>query len=132
MTYNKKDLSLYRIQKAKEDFDAARELFDQKFFSQSINRSYYTMFHSARAVLALEGLDAKKHAGVIHLFNTNFVREGKIEERFGTFLQTAFNVRTRSDYHDFYIASKDDAQMHLENAKQFLLMIENYLSKILE
>ena len=119
MEYSKEELALYRLQKAKEDFSSAKELFEKNHYAQSINRSYYTVFHAARAVLAFDGFDAKKHSGVIHFFNVNYVGTNKIDEKYGKILTTAFNVRIRSDYHDFYVASKDDAKLQLEQAEQF-------------
>jgi uncharacterized protein (UPF0332 family) len=49
-----KDLCLYRIEKAKGDLKAARILLKKKLYSQSLNRSYYAIFHMARALLALD------------------------------------------------------------------------------
>ena len=52
---NKKiiELSNYRIDKAKEDLETAIELIELRKFSQSVNRSYYAIFHAVRALLAL-------------------------------------------------------------------------------
>ncbi|MCP5050760.1 MAG: HEPN domain-containing protein, partial [bacterium] len=63
------DLSAYRIEKAKSALDSAELLLNGKKFSDSINRSYYSMFHTARALLALDKFDSKKHSGIISYFN---------------------------------------------------------------
>ena len=47
------NLAMYRIRKAKDNFD-------QKHYGLSINRSYYAMFTSARAILALKEMDSSK------------------------------------------------------------------------
>ena len=54
------DLSKYRLDTAKGDLKAARLLFDATKFRSSVNRSYYAIFHSMRAVLAFDSFDAKK------------------------------------------------------------------------
>ncbi len=132
MGYSEKELSEHRLQKAKEDFEAAKELFANDKFSQSINRSYYAIFHATRALLTFDRFDSKKHSGVIHFFHHNYIATNKIEPRFGKMLSIAFNIRVRADYHDFFIASKKDAQIQIENADEFVKMVEKYLSKVLE
>ena len=47
------DLCRYRLDKAKDDLRVSKSNLENKNFSQSINRSYYSMFHAVRAVLAL-------------------------------------------------------------------------------
>lgn len=44
----------------------------------SIGRSYYAMFSAVRAILALDGVDYSKHAGVISYFQREYVKSGII------------------------------------------------------
>lgn len=62
------ELARYRLEKAKEDFQASSELFKLNLYKQSMNRSYYAIFHAVRSLLALDGVDFKKHSGVIGYF----------------------------------------------------------------
>lgn len=78
MEYSKKELSHYRLQRAKEDLEAAKKLFANNMFVQSINRSYYSIFHSTRALLAFDQFDSKKHSGVIHFFHQNYIATVKL------------------------------------------------------
>ena len=55
----------YRLERAKEDLQAARVNHSSGLFKASINRSYYAIFHSIRAVNILDGFDASN--GVIDL-----------------------------------------------------------------
>ena len=64
-----KDLSIYRLERALEDLATAEDNLSNGRFRASVNRSYYAIFHAARAVLALDGLDFKKHAGVVGTFS---------------------------------------------------------------
>lgn len=122
------DLSKYRLQKAEEDLDSATVLFENKKYSQSLNRSYYAMFHSTRSLLALDKFDSKKHSGVISFFNQNYIKSGKIESIYGRMLMDAQRTRTKSDYDDFYVASKDEAAKQLDDAKAFVEKILLYLN----
>jgi uncharacterized protein (UPF0332 family) len=132
MEYSEKTVAIYRLNKAREDLSSAKELCNSNSFAQSINRSYYTIFHSARALMAFDRFDSKKHSSIISFFNQNYCATGKIEEQYGKMLSGAFNIRIKSDYQDFYIASKGDAELQLKNAEEFLKMVENNLSNALE
>jgi uncharacterized protein (UPF0332 family) len=125
------DLSLYRLEKARSDLGTAEENLQKDRVSQSINRSYYAMFHAARALLALDKLDSRKHSGVISFFNQNYIKSGKIEREFSRMLADAFDIRKESDYNDFYVAVREDAQTQLGNAKKFLKRIQEYIKNVI-
>ena len=58
-------LAKHRINTAKEDLETAIDLLKMGRYKGATNRAYYAIFHSMRAVLALEGVDFKKLSGVI-------------------------------------------------------------------
>ncbi len=64
-----RDLSKYRIEKAKDDLETSEIMLENNKYSQSINRSYYAMFHAVRSLLALDKFDSHKHSGLISHFN---------------------------------------------------------------
>ena len=64
-----KDLSDYRLERAKEDLGRAKREFDIGDYKLAQNRSYYAVFHAMRAVNALDDYDSRKHSGVISHFN---------------------------------------------------------------
>lgn len=123
------ELSKYRVDKAVEELEIAKKLFEENYFAKSLNSSYYSMFHATRALLAIEKVDSKKHAGLINFFNNLFIRTGKISEQYFTSISKAFNIRMQSDYKDFYVATKQDAETQIQNAEKFLEMVKDYLSK---
>jgi uncharacterized protein (UPF0332 family) len=123
------NLAKYRLEKADIELEIAKNLFKDNYFAKSLNSSYYSMFHPTRALLAFEKVDSKKHSGLINFFNNLFIRNGKIEQIYFTFLSTAFNIRQQSDYIDFYIATKEDAERQIQNAELFVKMIKSYLVK---
>ena len=51
----KRSLIDYRMEKAKTDLNAAKMNYEAGFYDTSANRSYYAIFHAARAVLMLNG-----------------------------------------------------------------------------
>ncbi len=67
------ELCIYRFQKATETLDAAQLCMTGKFFKDAINRSYYAAFYSIKAVLALDGIDFKRHKDAVGYFNKTYV-----------------------------------------------------------
>jgi len=124
-----KELSAYRYSKAIEDLSAAEVTLKEALYKVSINRSYYAIFHAMRAITALVGYDSSKHSGIIAYFNLNFVKTGEFDKDSSKIVKTASFLREKSDYEDFYIASKQDAEKQLEDAKIFLSKVDAYLRK---
>jgi uncharacterized protein (UPF0332 family) len=111
------DLSKYRIEKAANEIEASQMNLAAGRFTQSISNSYYAIFHSIRAAMALDQLDSKKHSGVISIFRANYVKTGAFSKEISDYIQMAFDGRKQADYEDFYISSKSDATKQLEHAR---------------
>jgi len=116
------------MKRAHEDLDTSKLLLDNDRLTQSINRSYYSIFHATRALLAREGFDSKKHTGVIAYFNLNFVKTGKIEKEYSKILMNAKDTRNDSDYDDYFIISKEDTKKQIDEAEMFIKRIEAYIT----
>ncbi|MCX6579550.1 MAG: HEPN domain-containing protein [Candidatus Aminicenantes bacterium] len=123
------DLSKHRLRKSREELASSRLLFENNRLSQSINRSYYSIFHATRALLALDSFDSKTHTGVIAYFNKNFIKPGRIEKEYSKILMNAKDARNESDYDDFYIISKEETETQLNNAEKFINRIEAYINE---
>ncbi len=120
-------LSKYRLEKSKNDLKVAVANYESNFYSQSLNRSYYSIFHAVRALLAFDKFDSKKHTGIISFFQLNYVKTNRFDLTFSKILINAEKVRVESDYNDFYVASKEETLNQIENAKLFIEGIEKYI-----
>jgi uncharacterized protein (UPF0332 family) len=80
-----------------------------------------------RAILAIEGFDSKKHSGIISAFRQRYIKTGVFPSELSDVIQDAFDLRSDSDYEDFYIISKDNVLKQTENAKVFLSLLESYI-----
>ena len=129
MLDNRKELMNYRLKMAKERLHSSKILLDNGSYKDSIGRSYYAMFTSVRALLAIEGQDFSKHAGVIAYFQKEFVKTGKFDKKYSKYISQAFQIRNNTDYADFFIVSMQDAKEQYERAKEFLEAIEKYLAE---
>ncbi len=95
------DLSAYRYKKAEEELSATSMLFNHKLYSSYLNRSYYAMFHAARSLFAFQKIDSKIHNCVKLFFDQNYIKTGKIENKYSGILRDVYIIRQKSDYNDF-------------------------------
>ncbi|MCD8075404.1 MAG: HEPN domain-containing protein [Lachnospiraceae bacterium] len=126
---NRENLSAYRLESAEEHLRASKLLLDGGFRKDSIGRSYYAMFAAARALLALDEVDFSKHAGVISYFQKEYIKTGRFDKEYSKYLTEAFRIRNHSDYADFYVASRQDAEEQYERAEKFCRAIREYIEK---
>lgn len=124
-----KTLCQYRIDRAKEDLLAAENNHQAGFYKAAINRSYYAIFHSIRAVNVLDNFDASKHSSVISHFNQFYVHTGEFDRDVYKLIDSAYRIREKCDYSDFFIASKADSETQLKHAHDFVNIVEVYLEK---
>ena len=126
----KRDLSIYRMQNAKDTLDTAKICREYKRYKDSINRCYYAAFYAIKAVLALEGKDFKRHKDAVGYFNQTYVATGKFSRDFGKRLGRLKRKREVSDYDDFYVASNEEAIEQYESAELIVNQVERYLIKM--
>ena len=127
MDNRQKELSQYRLQEAGNSLTVAKNCLKDGFYKDSINRSYYSAFYAIKAVLALGTVDFKRHKDVIAYFNKEYVATEKFPREIGRRLGTLKQLREKSDYDDFYIASKEKASEQIETAEMILEQVKKYL-----
>ncbi|NCP03363.1 MAG: HEPN domain-containing protein, partial [Deltaproteobacteria bacterium] len=71
-----------------------------------------------------------KHAGVIALFNKEFVHTGRIAVEYSRTLQRLFDARQESDYKEFVENTKDEARKFFDMAEAFLAEIERFSAAV--
>lgn len=123
------DLSCYRIQEAKDSLKVAQHCFAEGLYKDSINRSYYAAFYAIKAVLALGTVDFKRHKDVMGYFNKEYVAQNVFPRELGRRLGTLKQLREKSDYDDFYIASKVQAEEQYSTAQFTIAEIVKYLKE---
>lgn len=130
MDDRQKDLSEYRLKEAQDSLRVAQHCLDEEFYKDSINRSYYSAFYAIKAVLALGTVDFKRHKDVVAYFNQHYVATEIFERELGRKLATLKQLREKSDYDDFYIASREQAVVQVETAKMIIDAVKAYLNTI--
>ena len=128
----KKNLAKIRFEHAEQCLKTAKSIIlHEKDYKSAANRSYYAIFHAMRSVLALDGIDNKKHSGIIAEFRRLYIKTGVFKPSMSEIIAMLFKIRNDSDYDDYYIVDKDKVEEQIKNAELFLSEIKIYLdSKI--
>lgn len=105
----------------------SKNLFDCGSYKSGNNRAYYAIFSSMRAILALDGVDFKKHSGVIQYFLREYIKTGIFTKEYCAIILNASEIRNDSDYDDFYIASREETEQQIESAKKFYDAVSSYI-----
>ena len=123
----RRDLCQYRVEQAKESLGASKIMLENHMIKDSINRSYYAVFYALKAILAIEEKDFKRHKDVVAYFNKMYVATGKFSRELGRMIAKLQQLREKSDYDDFFIASKEEAERQLLNAKYFVSVVDQFI-----
>lgn len=124
-----KDLARYKIERAREELDTAELLFHNDKLKAANNRAYYSIYYSLTAVLCLEPIAFKRHKDTIGYFNKHYVHTGMFPTEIGRSISKAAKVRHASDYDEFYIASKEEAERQIQTAKRMIDLVDIFISE---
>ena len=64
MDEKKIDLAKYRMERAAEKIEIAKYSLGKGLYISSLSNSYYSIFHSTRALFAFEEIDSKTHPAI--------------------------------------------------------------------
>ena len=123
------DIAKYKIGRAKDELDTAKIVLEAQKYKAANNRVYYACFHAITAVLALEPIAFKKHKDTLAYFNKNYVRTEIFPREIGRKISKLEIIRHKSDYDDFYLASKEEAVEQVTTAETLIDMIEKYVAQ---
>jgi uncharacterized protein (UPF0332 family) len=79
--------------------------------------------------MALDGLDSRKHSGVVSLFNRHFIKSGKLDKHWAVVLKDARRSREMADYTDLAEFSREDAEEQVADAEAFVGAVETLIGK---
>lgn len=125
----KKDLVLYRIDTAKGDVRSAKILMEAKEYKGANNRAYYGIYHAISAIHALDERAYKRHKDALANFNKDYVKTEIFPRSLGKRIAEAEEIRHASDYDDFYIATREEAQEQIATAEELIQRVENYVKE---
>lgn len=110
---------------AKSDLKTAQDSIKQENYKWATIQAYYSMFHTARALIYSRGYREKSHYCLIVALRTLFVAEKLLDVRLVEAMQTAKTLRENADYASEF--SKSSAKALVEKAQLFLKKSEEIL-----
>ena len=123
---DKKTIELVKacFRKAHQKLQSSQRLIKTKNYDDAVSRAYYAVFYTAQAALASQGLSAKTHQGLIHLFSTHFIKTGLLDKKLGVILAELKDEREKGDYEIYSSLDKEDALEDLNHAREFVKTVE--------
>ena len=136
-----KDRVHQHIDKAHRNLRAMKMMFDNDLFDWTVICGYYAMYHAVLAALLNIGIRATAHYCAIAAFKKFFVEKGKVapeymayikkakhlEQKYADTLEKAQEERVIEQY-GVEILTNDDAEWMIEDAKDFVLKMEEVLA----
>ena len=107
------------LETAKEDMARAEKTFNEGDYKWATVQLYYSMFHSARALLYFENLREHSHHCLIIAMREMYVNAGKLPAALIEGLQEAKNLREDADYYSRW--SQAACEKLLRIAKEFIV-----------
>jgi len=116
------------IERAEQAVDAAHKLILDDYYDFAASRAYYAVFYAASALLLKNGLEFRKHSGVIAAIHQQYIKTGKLEKEMGQNLNWLFELRSIGDYGVTVHVPKADAEQAVIAAKDFLQKVRSILN----
>ena len=114
------------VEDAESDLESAQEEFQKSGFKWATVKSYYSMFHSARALLYSRGYREKGHYCLYLAIKELFVKEKILDPQSAEDFNNSMILREEADYRRKF--SKESASATIEGAKRFLKITKDILN----
>jgi uncharacterized protein (UPF0332 family) len=118
----------YRLDQAKEALSAAELNLANGLHRSTVNRAYYAMFYAVLALLAARQAETSRHSGAIAQFDQLYVRPTLLPKEFSRWLHDAFLHRQAADYGVELSVSRDEIELLLARARDFVAGVGDYLA----
>ena len=128
------------MDKAQSNLRAMKLMFDNDQFDWTVICGYYAMYHAVLASLLKIGIRATAHYCAIAAFKEFYVMRGRVKPEFVDYIKRAkkleqeyANTLDRAqenriiEQYGVQIVTNDDAEWIIEDAKDFVLKIEEIL-----
>lgn len=117
------------MERAESSSKAAILLASKGFYSDAVSRLYYFIYHSAKALLFSEGLEPRRHEGLLRLLGQHFVKTGTLTTRDSHIVSRLMKYREEADYNPSYSFTKEDYDELLVDTQGLHDKIVRYLNE---
>lgn len=117
------------LNEANECLIDAKTMLQSQRWKAAVSRSYYAMYHAAKAVLLSENIETFTHQGVNIQFGKYFVKTGIFDRNLIRTFSKMLDTRQKADYEIGFKASENDALHAFTEAETFFNEMSKYLNK---
>lgn len=128
MTGTKKDLILYRLERAREALEDAKLLAEKQRWNSAINRLYYAAYYAIIALLLNENVESTTHNGAKTKFSELFIKTGVFPTEIGRMYSQLFTWRQKGDYADLFDFSEEKVTPYFNPVERLIELIEKTLN----
>jgi len=129
------------IDRARGNLRAMKIMFENDLFDWTVVCGYYAMYHAVLAALFKIGIRAMAHYCAIAAFKKFYVERGKVKPEYVDYIQKAKQLEQKYadtldkaqenrviEQYGVEIITNDDAEWIIEDAREFVLKIEEILA----
>lgn len=129
------------IDKARSNLRAMKIMFDNDLFDWTVICGYYAMYHAVIASLFKIGIRATAHYCAIAAFKKFYVERGKVKPEYINYIKKAKQLERQYaetlekaqedrviEQYGVEVLTNDDAEWIIEDAKDFVLKIEEVIA----
>ena len=120
------------IESAHGRLRSAKALLEIGEYGNTMSLVFYAFLDAADAALAARTIRTKSHAGTISLFGLHFIKPGLVDAKYSRWFRRARKFRLQADYErkrDFTLEQVNEA---IDQATEFVEVIEGLLPSLLE
>jgi uncharacterized protein len=122
-----RDMVLAEWRRANQALRAGELLTAEDCYVDAVTRTYYAVFHAAKAALHARGIVAETHPSVRSMFGLHLIKTGEIEKEYAVHLAHSFDDRLSADYDPEIDFSGKEARQACRETRQFLARIRRFL-----
>jgi len=108
------------MERAFEELAASEVLHGKGFYFKSVASAYYALYHSAKALLLMKGVDPRTHEGVERMFSLYYIKTGEFDMNIGKAIGRLMKMRQEADYFPEVPFTPDDSGVAMNLAGLFL------------
>ena len=112
------------LERAEKAVEASETLASDGYFDFAASRAYYAAFYASTALLLNEGIEFRKHSGVITAIHQHFIKTGILEKQFGQDLNWLFELRSIGDYGVTVHVPQEKAKQAIDAARHFVQAVQ--------
>jgi uncharacterized protein (UPF0332 family) len=120
-------LALAEWKRAQQALRSAELLRRGRLYADAVARSYYALFHAAKAALHIHDVAAQTHSAVQRMFSLHLIKPGAIEPEWSKPLGESMEDRLAADYDAELSFSPSQAREACKEARAFVGRIRRYL-----